>query len=442
MEGAEPDVHFWTVQGENQEEFRAGNGRRIYNKISETFSNPTDDIFKNRNGDWCIKTVSTNDFTTLTEIVDDEGGKTYKVETTENLRSITSTGECYHSSFRFESEEELINELKIKNERVIKAQKKTKYMGGIDVDTGIVIITFKGKVRPEKVKVFNLILDLEDHKPYPKRCTRCQDYRHTRKYCQAPPVCAKCAKDHFTSECKEARIKKCVNCDGEHYASSWDCPRYQEEQIVEAVREKYRLTYRQADSQIIANKKANRQPFTPRSGGAFAPGITPLGVSFPPVAGANPWNANRETGNTNNQINTLTAAMTSLKKTVEKQAEIISIQSRLLFLMISQGGHSAINKEVRQTLNYLGGLSTSDTDTDSDSDTPMEVTESDSADRKRKERGSVAESVGSDAGEQGFGKSGFQLPKKTQKRMDKRLKREGKEPPTIHTSLIPKAKPP
>ena len=89
---------------------------------------------------------------------------------------------------------------------------------------------------------------------------RCQDYRHIR-FCTAPFVCAKCAGSHETHDCTVEKPNKCVNCNGHHWASSWNCPRYKQEQDVEAVRERERTTYNQAEAKIKSNEK-NKSPKT------------------------------------------------------------------------------------------------------------------------------------------------------------------------------------
>lgn len=77
-------------------------------------------------------------------------------------------------------------------------------------------------------KLQNTIVSVEP--PRKKRdipqCMNCQDYRHTRKYCNKSPVCVKCAQQHATKDCPfTGKIKNvtCANCKGNHPASYKGC---------------------------------------------------------------------------------------------------------------------------------------------------------------------------------------------------------------------------
>lgn len=60
------------------------------------------------------------------------------------------------------------------------------------------------------------------------QCHKCQDYGHSKNYCERRPRCVKCAGDHFTSECKQNMNvpPKCVHCDQQHTANYKGCPHY------------------------------------------------------------------------------------------------------------------------------------------------------------------------------------------------------------------------
>ena len=55
---------------------------------------------------------------------------------------------------------------------------------------------------------------------------RCQQYGHTKNYCNRSPACVKCAKNHLTAHCPySGKIEKvkCFNCNGNHPASYKGC---------------------------------------------------------------------------------------------------------------------------------------------------------------------------------------------------------------------------
>lgn len=77
-------------------------------------------------------------------------------------------------------------------------------------------------------KLLNTIISFEP--PRKKRdipqCQRCQNFNHTKKYCNKSPVCVKCAGNHLTTDCQvKGKIVnvKCANCDGNHPASYKGC---------------------------------------------------------------------------------------------------------------------------------------------------------------------------------------------------------------------------
>ena len=77
-------------------------------------------------------------------------------------------------------------------------------------------------------QILNTIVTVEPprHKKDIPRCMRCQQYGHTKNYCNRSPACVKCAKNHLTIHCpysgKIGKVK-CYNCNGNHPASYKGC---------------------------------------------------------------------------------------------------------------------------------------------------------------------------------------------------------------------------
>ena len=72
-----------------------------------------------------------------------------------------------------------------------------------------------------------------DYKPGPNRCTKCQKFGHQKYRCKSKTaICAFCAEKHDSSVCFEQNkagkpvIYKCANCQGDHMATSHDCPKF------------------------------------------------------------------------------------------------------------------------------------------------------------------------------------------------------------------------
>jgi hypothetical protein len=60
------------------------------------------------------------------------------------------------------------------------------------------------------------------------QCTRCQNYGHTKTYCNRPYACVKCSGPHKTSDCTKTRDTPatCVHCGGDHPANYKGCEHY------------------------------------------------------------------------------------------------------------------------------------------------------------------------------------------------------------------------
>jgi hypothetical protein len=66
------------------------------------------------------------------------------------------------------------------------------------------------------------------NKKHVPQCVRCQQYGHTRTYCNKPYVCVKCGKPHSSSDCVKQKDTpaKCALCGGTHPANYKGCEHY------------------------------------------------------------------------------------------------------------------------------------------------------------------------------------------------------------------------
>lgn len=62
------------------------------------------------------------------------------------------------------------------------------------------------------------------------QCTRCQNYNHTKSYCNRPYVCVKCGGQHKTTSCAKTSNTPatCALCDGPHPANYKGCKVYRD----------------------------------------------------------------------------------------------------------------------------------------------------------------------------------------------------------------------
>ena len=392
----QPLIHMWTlnVHAEEKEQFRSVDAKYVYRELTKTFEHPGDDIFISREGNWIIKTTSDNDFSALTNIRISD--KDYRITLRENTRSSTCRGQFYHASTRYYSKEEIEEELRRTNPTpsIMQVVKESKFMNKQLTETGNVIITFKSKIRPEKVKFQNLILTLEDHIPKPKRCTKCQQFRHLRRFCEGHVICAKCTGNHETADCTETTVRKCVNCQGEHWASSWNCPVYLKEEKIEEIRERERLTYRQAEYKLSKPKERQAETYSAAASSGFASAAKP---------------AESILKSSNEEVQQLKSTVETLAMTVKQQQNILQVQSRLIWLMIKRS-YMKVEGEVADCVRYLSSsftgqeslfhqLDNNESDSNESMDDSDEAGDSGddrktrSTNQKRKERGSVADSV-------------------------------------------------
>ena len=60
------------------------------------------------------------------------------------------------------------------------------------------------------------------------QCSRCQQYGHTKAYCNKPSMCVKCGGSHNSKECRksEEALAKCALCGGNHPATYKVCEYY------------------------------------------------------------------------------------------------------------------------------------------------------------------------------------------------------------------------
>ena len=75
------------------------------------------------------------------------------------------------------------------------------------------------------------------------QCYKCQGFNHVAKDCKSEQKCVRCAGAH-NPQCPDKNKKsiklKCSNCNGDHVASSRDCPKFKDQTKIQADRAKAR----------------------------------------------------------------------------------------------------------------------------------------------------------------------------------------------------------
>ena len=145
------------------------------------------------------------------------------------------------------SEDDIKTELAKNNVKINKVQ-RLKYNGQ---PTRKVVIQFENE-QDMKIALYSGIyfgrirIRCESYRTAPKvtQCYICQGFNHIAKDCKNAQKCLRCAGAHKSIECpdknKDSLKLKCSNCNGEHVASSKECPKFKEQIKVQADKAKAR----------------------------------------------------------------------------------------------------------------------------------------------------------------------------------------------------------
>ncbi|GFN87213.1 RNA-directed DNA polymerase from mobile element jockey [Plakobranchus ocellatus] len=140
----------------------------------------------------------------------------------------SSKGVIRSRALRCCSEEEMVEKLSgVTHARRIKLR-----WGEDEIQTDTVVLTFDSPKLPSRIRAGYLTLDVRPYVPLPMRCYKHQRYGHGKDKCKKPAaVCVRCGKGgHVERDC--SADPHCVNCRGDHAASSKTCPKFLEEQAI------------------------------------------------------------------------------------------------------------------------------------------------------------------------------------------------------------------
>ncbi|GFO26995.1 nucleic-acid-binding protein from mobile element jockey [Plakobranchus ocellatus] len=196
----------------------------------------------------------------------------------------SSKGVIRSRDLRCCSEEELSG---VTHARRIKVRR-----GEDKIQTDTVVLTFDSPKPPSRIRAGYLTLDVRPYVPLPMRCYKCQRYGHGKDRCKKPAaVCVRCGKGgHVERDC--SADPHCVNCKGDHTASSKTCPKFLEEQVILRYKAENGGTFQQARKAVVElHKTISTRTFAsavksqlrtkpaalPKDGGRSAPSAPPKG---------------------------------------------------------------------------------------------------------------------------------------------------------------------
>ena len=147
------------------------------------------------------------------------------------------------------SEEEIAMELADQN--VTAARRITFFRDSVRRPTNTIVLTFNTATLPKYLKVGYLKVAVDVYVPNPLQCYCCYRFGHherNSKLNQGEHVCRRCGNSnlvHSSDDDCEFGIR-CVNCKGEHVATSRSCPVWKKEKEVVTVKYKEGLSFPEA----------------------------------------------------------------------------------------------------------------------------------------------------------------------------------------------------
>lgn len=140
----------------------------------------------------------------------------------------------------------------LKSQKVIEIERIKTMRNGVLTNTPHIILTFKANMLPETIKAGFIMLKVRLYVPNPLRCGNCYKFGHKKSVCKRQKLCRDCSEDfHEGQQC--VQVTKCINCEGNHPATSKDCPRYIEEHQIQTIRVSDKISYNEAKSRFKAN---------------------------------------------------------------------------------------------------------------------------------------------------------------------------------------------
>jgi len=92
-----------------------------------------------------------------------------------------------------------------------------------------------------------------EYLPRPSFCRKCLEYGHREKFCEGMARCSKCSShQHSTANCDSPAIK-CLQCDGAHKTGDRACKRQRQEEEINAIKYRERLSWNDARTQYFAH---------------------------------------------------------------------------------------------------------------------------------------------------------------------------------------------
>ena len=160
----------------------------------------------------------------------------------------------YHKDLFYMTNEEIMKELS--DQGVTDVSRFLLKKDGENIKTNTLFVTFDTPTPPKELKIGYYIVKVQLYIPNPLRCFNCQKFGHSKKFCKHPLACWKCGTEgHDGSECT-AETTHCLNCKGDHCASSKSCPIWIQEKEIQRIKTEKGLSYGDARRLVTSSSSS------------------------------------------------------------------------------------------------------------------------------------------------------------------------------------------
>lgn len=136
------------------------------------------------------------------------------------------------------------------------------------VSSQTICIKFAGQILPKQISLFKTKYNVTPFIPRTRICYACFRIGHISKVCKGQPRCIYCGNKKHQSEeiCPSSSLPyKCLNCEGNHLPTSFDCPRIIENKMIQTLAATNNVSISEARLKIKSNNNAIGPEFYRRS---------------------------------------------------------------------------------------------------------------------------------------------------------------------------------
>ena len=167
----------------------------------------------------------------------------------------------YHKGLFYMTNEDILNELS--DQGVTDVARFILKKDGENIKTNTLFVTFNTPTPPKELKIGYYIVKVQLYIPNPLRCFNCQKFGHSKKFCKSQLACWKCGGEgHDGSECT-AETTCCLNCKGDHCASSKSCPIWKQEKEIQRIKTERGLSYGDARRLVTSSSSSPSSSVAP-----------------------------------------------------------------------------------------------------------------------------------------------------------------------------------